>query len=390
VFLVDLIFLILLVASAVGGYRRGATLQVFELLGLGTALGVVLLVAPLVGSVEMGERVRVAIVAAIVLGAGVAGVLGGRVLGERVRKRLPDEGGRLDRSLGAVVSVAALIVATWFLAVNLSRGPLPDLAASLRTSGVVRLLGGALPAPPPLIPALERSAERLGFDDPFVGLPPVPGPPVEDPPPAVVDAAGQAALPSTIEVLGRGCVPDYLNQGSGFVVAPGYLVTNAHVVAGTHGVFLYDGDRHPATVVAIDRAMDLAVLHVPSYSAPPLRLTTAEQARGTGGAVVGFVRGYNPRIEPAAVRGVIVVHGRDIDGDRRVERRIYELQTDVFGGDSGGPFALADGSVAGVVFADSVVEDGVAYAIRSADVQTLLDRAVGATEPVDTGACTAR
>jgi len=386
----DLIFVLLLALSVVGGYRRGAVIQAFGLLGLAIGVALVALLAPVEASLEVGTTTRALMVVALVVGAAVGGTLLGHAAGVRVRRRVvPGGRSRLDSVLGAGVSVVALTLATWFLAVNLAQGPFPDLARSIRDSGVVRLMARVLPPPPALVGTLRASADRFGFDDAFVGLPPVPGSPVDDPPQADVDQAGRAGLASSIEVLGEGCIPDYYNQGSGFVLAPGYVVTNAHVVAGTHGQFLYDGDRYPARVVAIDRELDLAVLYAPTFHAVPLALAVEEVPRGGGGAVVGYIRGYNPRVASAAVMGVIDVSGRDIDGDGRVERRLYELQTEVFGGNSGGPFVLPDGRVAGVVFANSVLDEDVAYAIRATDLEPLAKRSVGLTGSVSTGACAA-
>jgi S1-C subfamily serine protease len=56
-------------------------------------------------------------------------------------------------------------------------------------------------------------------------------------------------------------------------------------------------------------------------------------------------------------------------------------------GNSGGPFVLSDGAVAGVVFAASSSEDGVGYAIAAGDVRPHLDRATGTTTEVGTGPC---
>jgi S1-C subfamily serine protease len=70
-----------------------------------------------------------------------------------------------------------------------------------------------------------------------------------------------------------------------------------------------------------------------------------------------------------------------------VERSVLELQTRIRPGNSGGPFVLADGRVAGVVFAASSADDEVGYAIAASELPPLLDDAVGATEPVGTGPC---
>ena len=72
------------------------------------------------------------------------------------------------------------------------------------------------------------------------------------------------------------------------------------------------------------------------------------------------------------MRQVIVPVGRDIYGRGEVTRRLYELQADVAPGNSGGPFVLPNGKVAGVVFANSVVEDHVGYAIVSSEFSQLV------------------
>ncbi len=294
--LIDLTFVLLLALSAIGGYRRGAIVQVFGLLGLVAAVALVLLLAPLEAALEIGTNARAIVVLVLVVGTVAFGSALGHAIGMRVRRRaLPEGPSRPDSVLGSAIAVVALVVATWFLAVNLAQGPFPDLATSIRGSGVVRLMDRVLPPPPALVPTLRATADRFGFADAFIGLPPVPGPPVDDPPSAEVDRAGRAGLASSIEVLGRGCIPDFFNQGSGFVVAPGYVVTNAHVVAGTHGQFLYDGDRYPAAVVAIDVEQDLG---------DPLR---ADLRRGALGAHVrravpwhrGSRRGVHPRLQPS-------------------------------------------------------------------------------------------
>ena len=66
---------------------------------------------------------------------------------------------------------------------------------------------------------------------------------------------------------------------------------------------------------------------------------------------------------------------------------MLELQTLVRPGNSGGPFVLPNGRVAGVVFAASSGDDDVGYAIAAGEVGDPLRTAVGRTTPVDTGPC---
>jgi len=56
-------------------------------------------------------------------------------------------------------------------------------------------------------------------------------------------------------------------------------------------------------------------------------------------------------------------------------------------GNSGGPFVLPDGRVAGVVFAASSSDEDVGYAIAATEVDDPLRSAIGRTTPVDTGPC---
>ena len=89
----------------------------------------------------------------------------------------------------------------------------------------------------------------------------------------------------------------------------------------------------------------------------------------------------------AAVRRTIDAVGRDIYGHGEVERSVLELQTLVRPGNSGGPFVLPDGRVAGVVFAASSADDDVGYAIAAGEVEIACGSRWGRTTPVDTGPC---
>ena len=93
------------------------------------------------------------------------------------------------------------------------------------------------------------------------------------------------------------------------------------------------------------------------------------------------------RAAGAAVRRVFDATGHDIYGHGHTTRRIYELQAEVHPGNSGGPFVLPDGQVAGVVFASSRFDVHIAYAIVSTQVVPLVQEARTLTQPVGTGPC---
>jgi len=71
-------------------------------------------------------------------------------------------------------------------------------------------------------------------------------------------------------------------QGSGVVVAPGRVVSNAHVIGEGSGVSVVDlGVTLPARVLALDLARDLCLLDVPGLARHPVEVLPANQ-RHTG------------------------------------------------------------------------------------------------------------
>jgi len=385
----DLVIVVLVALVAFTGFRRGALLQLFSYGGL--ILGVLAgaLLAPAVASLARSDAVQAGIAIAVLLGmAGIGDALGW-VAGTWVRARahgLPVVG-TADKAGGSVISVVGLLLVTWFLALNLVNGPFTQFNREIRGSAIVRSLDAALPQPPSLLAEVRRFLNQHGFPDVFAGLPPAPAGPVHMPSEAQARQAFQAAAPSSVRIVGSAC--GEVLSGSGFVVSGDNVVTNAHVVAGVEApqVQQQDGSSQPATTVLFDPRTDLAVLHVEAGPGPALPLLATEVDRGTGGATLGYPGGGGLTVERAAVRRPIDAVGRDIYGNREVERAVYELQAKVEPGDSGGPFVLPDGSVAGVVFAASTTDPSVGYAIASTDVIPDVNRAAGRTRPVSTGGC---
>jgi S1-C subfamily serine protease len=282
--------------------------------------------------------------------AGAVGDAAGWVLGSRLRSRAARSRlGPADAAGGSLVALVATLFAVWFIALNLVNGPFPSISSEVRGSTIVRGLDGALPDPPSVVGEVRRFLDRFGFPEVFEGIPPAPGDPVEDPTRQETQQATNLAAGSTVMVLGQAC--DHVQEGTGFLVADGYVVTNAHVVAGVTALEVRTsaGSGADATPVLFDPELDLAVLLTSPGLGPPL--------------------------------------GHDIYGRSDVERDVYELQTSVRPGNSGGPFVLPDGRVAGLVFAASSVDPAIGYAIRSTEILDEVERALTSTTWVDTGPC---
>jgi S1-C subfamily serine protease len=382
----DLLLIVLLALSGVSGYRRGFTLQAFGFGGLLIGLVVGALLAPFFANIVDGPNARAGLAVLVLLAVAALGNAAGWFIGVHARHRAASKFAKADSVAGSAVAVVASLLAIWFLALNLANGPFPAIATEIRGSAVVRTLDAALPQPPSLLAQVRRLFNRFGFPDVFSGIPPLPAEPVRPPSQAEARAAAEAAAASTLQVIGPAC--DVIQEGSGFVAAEGYVVTNAHVVAGMDDPEVRSAaGRSDATTVLFDPDLDLAILSVPGATGPPLPLATEPLDRGAPGAVLGYPQGGPLDVRRAAVRRTIDAVGRDIYGHGEVERLVLELQTLVRPGNSGGPFVLPDGRVAGVVFAASSGDDDVGYAIAADEVQDPLRTATGQTTPVDTGPC---
>lgn len=385
--LLDLIIILMVVVAAVAGYRRGAVLQVFAYGGLVLGLVLGVLLAPRVASLadDPFTQAMLALGTLIFVPALLDGV--GWVIGAHASaatRRVLDP---VDAAAGTVVGAVAVLLATWLLAFNLIQGPFPVLARQIRHSAVVRGIDAVLPRPPPLLAQARRFLNRSGFPEVFADLPPFPAGPVQPPSRGDFNRAIRAADQSTARVSGEAC--DRIQVGSGFLVEPGYVVTNAHVVAGVNAptVQFPDGGAFDATTVLFNDDLDLAVLRIEGEGPPDLDLLGADLERGGQGAVLGYPGGEGLTASTAGVRRRMNAVGRDIYGRGTVEREVYELQTRVRPGNSGGPFVTPEGEVAGVVFAASTTDDDVGYALTSTHVDPMIQRALGRTGRADTGRC---
>lgn len=383
----DVLLLVLLVLAGLSGFRRGLALQTLSFGGLLVGLAVGALVAPFAARLVESPVAQASVAVIVLVALAGAGDAAGWLLGGRLRARArATRFGSTDAVGGSAVAVVASLLAIWFVALNLANGPFPTVAAEIRGSAIVRTLDDALPKPPSLLAEVRRFFNRFGFPDVFSGLPPLPADPVDPPTRAQARRAFDAAAPSTVRIVGRAC--DGVQEGSGFVVSERYVVTNAHVVAGMSDPFVQTeaGGSQPGTTVIFDPDLDLAILLVGRAPGPALPLVAGAE-RGTVGAVLGYPGGGPLIGDRAAVLRRIDAVGRDIYGRGEAERTVLELQTQVRPGNSGGPFVLADGSVAGLVFAASSSDEDVGYAIASEDVAPHVEQALGATAEVATGPC---
>jgi S1-C subfamily serine protease len=177
-------------------------------------------------------------------------------------------------------------------------------------------------------------------------------------------------------------------EGSGFVIAPDRVMTNAHVVAGSNSVQIYaSGNPLDATVVSYDPAVDIAILAVPNLPPPPLAFAQGDAKTGASVVVLGYPGGGNFTATPARIRELIKLSGPDIYRDPApVTRDVYTIRAGVEQGNSGGPLIDLDGHVLGVVFGAAVDDPDTGFVLTADEVASQLSR-IGDTQMVGTGSC---
>jgi S1-C subfamily serine protease len=395
--LLDWVIVVLAIVYAVTGFRNGAVVGLLSLLGFfaGAIIGVQ--VAVPLGSRLANGRAQVPIAIVCVLVLAMVGQLVGVFIANRVKSRLPRAGRKLDAGIGAVLGVLSVLLVAWMIAVPLASSPYPPLAAEASQSTIVRGVDGVMPqSMRTLYSRLRTFLDRSGFPPVFGDLPNTSITAVDPPPrsfPTLVRRRLTAAEQSVFKIYGQAPQCSRSIEGSGFVISPHHLMTNAHVVAGTQQLGVVVGGRElAATVVYFDPDVDVAVLNVPGLDAAPLRFAAQPAGTNAPAAVVGYPEDGPLTVDAARVRARNAVTGSDIYGGPGVLRQVYSLRAVVRSGNSGGPLLSgtpgAAGAVLGVVFATDLRSSDTGYALTAAQVAPAL-RSASATRAVSTQGCAA-
>jgi S1-C subfamily serine protease len=388
---VDLVIACVAIIAAVIGWRSGALPQVLGLAGAAAGVALVILAVPAAATAL--DRFSLPVRAFLAFGGAFLIVTVAEAIGSTLGAALRDRLGRgvasrLDSALGALFGIAQALVLAWLVGGLLATGPIPELAVEAQRSIAVRSLLGAFPAPSEVAGELGGLLDTSGLPQVFSGLEPIPAPVVPVPGQGEAAQIAAAANASVVRVDAQGCGEIF--TGTGFAVAPNFIVTNAHVVAGATSVDVTadaTGRRARGTVVFFDPELDVALVRTPGLQLRALSFAAESPGRGAFGAALGHPNGGALAVIPAAVSAEIRAGGRDIYATHDVVRDILELRAPIEPGDSGGPFLLADGTVGGVVFAQSRTDAGVGYALDPVAVTDEVIPLLGRTAATDTGPC---
>ncbi|WP_227984803.1 MarP family serine protease [Nocardia spumae] len=387
----DLAVIIIALLAASSGWRQGAVASALGFLGvvLGAVAGI--LIAPHILQHISEGRKRVLVGVVLIVALVVVGEVAGMVLGRAARSGMRHPFTRsVDSVVGAALQCVAVMVTAWLLALPLASSSQPGIAAAVNGS---RVLADVNQVAPNWLRRVPNEFSKLLNTS---GLPEVIGPfgrapiaAVEPPDPSVLDTPVALNLQHSVLRI-NGVAPSCQRalEGSGFVVAPERIMTNAHVVAGTSTVQVDTArGRLDATVVLFDPSKDVAILAVPGLNAPVIPLAQGAGKSGESAIVLGYPGGGPYTASAARLRETLELTGPDIYKSSTVERQVYTVRGRVRAGNSGGPLVDTDGQVLGVVFGAAVTDDDTGYVLTLKEVESDLEAAENSTAPVGTGDC---
>ena len=387
----DIAVLAVAFIAAISGWRSGALGSLLSFVGvlLGAIAGVLL--APHLVAQISAPRAKLFAALFLILGLVVVGEVAGVVLGRAVRGAIHSNSVRFfDSLIGVAVQLVVVLGAAWLLATPLtSSAGQPSLAAAVRGSRVLAQVNDFAPE------WLKTVPKRLSALLDTSGLPQVLEPFSRTP--VVAVAAPDAALannpvvestePSVVKIRAIAPSCQKVLEGSGFVLSPDRVMTNAHVVAGANSVTVEaSGNPYDATVVSYDPTVDIAILSVPNLPSGPLAFANTPVTSGTQAVVMGYPGGGGFIATPARIRELIELSGPDIYRSATVNREVYTVRASVEQGNSGGPLIDLNGQVLGVVFGAAVDDNDTGFVLTAKEVAAQLAH-IGDTAPVATGEC---
>jgi trypsin-like peptidase/colicin V production protein len=376
----DWIIVILTLITAAGGYFQGFLVGATTLVGFA-------------GGLFVGARLGQALVSAGsqspyaplfgLVGALLGGILFASLLealGYGLRRHLTVPGfGVVDGLAGAALSGAVALGLVWLAgAVALQAPPTRGLRGDIQRSAILQALNDLLPPSGPILNALARF-------DPF---PRINGPSADVPAPRAAvarDPQVRDAAQGVVKVQGTACGLGV--EGSGWILRPGVVVTNAHVVAGQSDTTVQlagTGPELDARALVFDPGDDLAILRVDGLGGRALPIV-ADPRTGTSAAILGFPENGPYDVRAGRLGATHTVITQDAYGRGPVSRSIATLRGTVRPGNSGGPMVDTRGRVVTTVFAAARGGPSGGYGVPNAVVERDLRRAGAGT--VSTGPC---
>ena len=173
-------------------------------------------------------------------------------------------------------------------------------------------------------------------------------------------------------------------SGTGFALNMGYIVTNYHVIEGSNKIKVrgINGDfyqRYDASVVAVDKYNDLAILSISDkkfngFGLIPYRIETDISDVGESIFVLGYPLTNTMGDEIKLTTGVISSRT-----GFRGNSSLYQISAPIQPGNSGGPLFDDKGNLIGIVSAKHKDTENVGYAIKTLFLKNLIESSISSS-----------
>lgn len=386
--MIDIIIIVLAVISIFRGYRIGFIRQFLSTIGFfgGLLIGVYLEKYTIVYGHTPTSRALIGIVTTLGLAIIVVTILD--FFANKLKTIITKiHLNFLDNELGSLISLVSVIIGIWLGASLINSIQIPSIQIAINQSKIISYLDHTLPPAPTIIADLSHIINPNGFPRVFLNGGPIINQNIPLPSLGALQPAILSDEKSVVKIVGQGC--GGIVEGTGFIVAPNLIMTNAHVVAGIAHPYITDlsGQTYQAYPIWFDPNLDLSILRVKNLPGKVLTLSTKSYTSGTPGAVLGYPGGGSFTVVPASVISQISATGQNIYGNSSITRSIYEINANVIPGNSGGPLIGQSGEVIGIVFAESTTYAHTGYALVTAAAIHELTQAEINNRLVNTGSC---
>lgn len=164
------------------------------------------------------------------------------------------------------------------------------------------------------------------------------------------------------------------SQGTGFVITEdGYIVTNYHVIEGGESITVtdYNGNEYAATLAGGEEGNDVAVLKIDAKLTP---VTLGESSSLEVGDDIFIIGNALGELSYTATDGIVSHLSREVKVESGSTINMFQTNTAINSGNSGGPVYNNKGEVVGIASAkyasDSV--EGLGFCIPIDDVKQII------------------
>ena len=173
------------------------------------------------------------------------------------------------------------------------------------------------------------------------------------------------------------------STGTGVILSrDGYIVTNAHVVAGGQAISvqLTDDREFPAQIIGSDEITDLAVLYIETEDLSPAQFGDSESLR-VGDTVVAIGDPLGVEFRGTYTDGIVSAINRNVSIDGRT-MTLIQTNAALNSGNSGGPLINCYGQVIGIntmkigTFTNRSGVEGIGFAIPSTTVKDVVEQLI--------------